>query len=70
MVDPDELDNNKIVYLSQATMNGNATTIFLFDAGSFTWYDKKSTVVFYFSYDGVKYVCYASAYYGTQVYKA
>ena len=71
MVDPDEVNNNhRIVYLSQASMKGNAMTIFLFDSATKTWYDKKSTIKFYFSYDGVKYVCYASAYYGTQVYKA
>lgn len=71
MVDPDEITNNhRIVYLSQASMKGNAMTIFLFDSATNTWYDKKSTIKFYFSYDGVKYVCYASAYYGTQVYKA
>ena len=71
MVDPDEVTNNhRIVYLSQASMNGNAMTLFLFDSDTKTWYDEKSTIKFYFSYDGVKYVCYASAYYGTQVYKA
>ena len=63
-------EEGKIVRLSSGVLEAGKTVYIAFIVdGSKTWYDRKTTIKFYFKYDGVKYVCYASSYYGTQVYK-
>jgi len=56
--------NNKVSYVSKYVINANENTWAGYALSSSTWYDQYSKLYFYFIYDGVKYCCSMSSYYG------
>lgn len=57
------LTNSNGTYISKQVINAYEDTWVYFKLSSPTWYDQKSTLCFYFLYDGIKYACALSSYY-------